>query len=714
LNPQVQVRSYFRQTVLCGGSFLLAGIGAAARTAWAAPVTGIEQRQAVESALHSGSDPPPPGPRVAPRIANYTIDVELIPAAKRLEATLVLEWRNTTGAALSEFPFHLYWNAFKNNLSEVSRGETRRPKIRRARRQERDRQWGYQQIRSITLLGTGSETDLMPTFQYLHPDGDNAEDQTVAQVRTPAPIGPGQTLRLKLAWTARIPYGDTARSGWVHDYFFLAQWFPKIGVYWKGAWNCHTFHPTSEFFADFGVYRVRITTPAQFVVGATGALQSQRRGRDRWTGEFYQEDVHDFAWTASPRFRVYRDRFSDPPLRPVAITLLVQPEHEYLAQRYLAATKHTLHYYGSWYGEYPYAQITVVDPAFGSGSGGMEYPTLFTGGASIFDPLPLQSPESVTVHECGHQFWYGLVANNEFEEAWLDEGFNTYSTIKVLDRAYGARGWAERYFGGQDFSTRTGYPIVAPGVWIKRGEDRVPSLRESGTVDRMAQRAWEYRNRESYGLNSYGKPALVLQTLENLLGDATMTRVMRTYHQRYRFGHPTTEDFVATVEQVTGAPWRWFFQQTFFSSELCDYAVERVSNRPRRVLEGYRDRPGREPELAGGAAPDRKDGPFDSEVLVVRKGGVQLPVAVLVEFGDGHRINESWDGRKRWMRYRYQRPSKVQRAVVDPQHQLMIDVDYANNSWVAAPGAARQAAIQWAGRWLLWLQNLLELYAVFS
>jgi hypothetical protein len=708
------VRSHFRQTVLCGGFFLLAGIGAAAKTAWAAPVTGIEQRQAVETALHSGSDPSPPGPRVAPRIANYTIDVELIPAAKRLEATLVLEWRNTTGVALSEFPLHLYWNAFKNNLSEVSRGETRRPKIRRARRQERDRQWGYQQIRSITLLGAGSETDLIPTFQYLHPDGDNAEDQTVAQVRTPRPVEPGQTLRLKIAWTARIPYGDTGRSGWVHDYFFLAQWFPKIGVYWKGAWNCHTFHPTSEFFADFGAYRVRITTPAQFVVGATGALQSQRRGRDRWTGEFYQEDVHDFAWTASPRFRVYRDRFSDPPLRPVAITLLVQPEHEYLAQRYLAATKHALHYYGSWYGEYPYAQITVVDPAFGSGSGGMEYPTLFTGGASIFDPAVLQSPESVTVHECGHQFWYGLVANNEFEEAWLDEGFNTYSTIKALDRAYGARGWAERYFGGQDFSTRTGYPIVAPGVWIKRGEDRVPSLRESGTVDRMAQRAWEYRNRESYGLNSYGKPALVLQTLENLLGDATMTRVMRTYHQRYRFGHPTTEDFVATVEQVTGAPWRWFFQQTFFSSELCDYAVERVTNRPRRVLEGYRDRPGREPKLVGGAAPDRKDGPFDSEVLVVRKGGVQLPVAVLVEFDDGHRISESWDGRKRWVRYRYQRPSKVQRAVVDPQHQLMIDVDYANNSWVAAPGAARQAAIQWAGRWLLWLQNLLELYAVFS
>jgi hypothetical protein len=239
-------------------------------------------------------------------------------------------------------------------------------------------------------------------------------------------------------------------------------------------------------------------------------------------------------------------------------------------------------------------------------------------------------------------------------------------------------------------------------------------LRAAGTVDRMARRSWEYRDRDSYGLNAYSKPALVLQTLENLLGEATMNRVLHTYHQRWRFGHPTTADLIAVFEEVTGSPWRWFFEQTFFSSEVCDYALGSVQNRPRRAFEGYRNRPGREPELVRAHAPEPERGPYESEVLVVRKGGVQLPVKILIEFEDGERVTEAWNGQRRWVRYRYQRPVKVQRAVVDPDHQLMLDIDYANNSWIQDRGPARAASIRWAGRWMLWLQGLLELYAAFG
>ena len=120
-----------------------------------------------------------------------------------------------------------------------------------------------------------------------------------------------------------------------------------------------------------------------------------------------------------------------PATRPVDIRLLVQPEHEHLSRRYLESTKTALRAYGAWSAPYPYPQITVVDPAWNSSSGGMEYPTLFTGGARYFAPEALQSPEGVTVHEAGHQFWYGLVGNNEFEEAWLDEGFNSYHEEKA-------------------------------------------------------------------------------------------------------------------------------------------------------------------------------------------------------------------------------------------------------------------------------------------
>ena len=170
----------------------------------------------------------------------------------------------------------------------------------------------------------------------------------------------------------------------------------------------------------------------------------------------------------------------------------------------------------------------------------MEYPTLFTGGASIFSPPALQSPESVTIHECGHQFWYLLVGTNEFEEAWLDEGINSYHEEKAAQLALGPAGWGRRYFGlaTPARGSRGGWPVVAPGVWIGRGEGNLSDLRRAGQIDVMARRGWEYRAVEAYTLNSYGKPALSLQTLENLVGDETMTRIMRTYAQRFRFAHP--------------------------------------------------------------------------------------------------------------------------------------------------------------------------------
>ncbi|HXK10182.1 MAG TPA: M1 family metallopeptidase [Vicinamibacteria bacterium] len=657
----------------------------------------------------------PPLPEVSPRNASYTIEARLDPEKRTIAGTLVLEWRNTSDQALSSFPFHLYWNAFRNNLSTTARGEGRRAPENRKRE---ERTFGWIQVRSVRLLGDsgkGAATeDLTPTIRTLNEDG-NADDRTVMEVRTEKPIAPGGTGRFRIEWDALIPYGSAGRAGWVHDYHFVAQWFPKIGVFWKGAWNCHPFYPWTEFFADFGVYDVRLTLPRGFVVGATGRLESRADNSDgSETFRFVQEDVHDFAWTASRRFLERHARFDDAGYPPVDVRLLLQPEHAFLAERYLEAAKTALRTYGTWAAPYPYPQITVVDPAFGSSSGGMEYPTLFTGGASVFAPPELQSPEGVTIHEAGHQFWYGLVANNEFEEAWLDEGFNTYMTSKAIDQALGPGGWGNRYFGvDAGRGGRVGWPVVAPGVRIARGSGNVADLREGGEADVMAKKAWTYRDGSSYGLNSYGKPALVLQTLEGLLGEETMVKVLRTYARRFRFAHPTTEDFIATVDEVTGREWRPFFDQTFFSSDLCDYGVEVKSEAVRRPAGFFEGKDGKlelkAPEKDGDKKKD--EGPFESRVTIVRHGGVVLPVELEVDFADGRKVRETWDGRDRWTRFRYE-GAKVVRAVVDPDRKIAIDVRPSNNEWLDDEGPARRAAAKWAARYLFWLQNLLELHTV--
>ena len=102
-----------------------------------------------------------------------------------------------------------------------------------------------------------------------------------------------------------------ARTGAIGNFFFLAQWFPKLGVLQDDGWNCHQFHATTEFFSDYGVYDVSLTVPAGWVVGATGAERSRvaTTATAPTTHRYYQEDVHDFAWTTSPDFIERSDRF---------------------------------------------------------------------------------------------------------------------------------------------------------------------------------------------------------------------------------------------------------------------------------------------------------------------------------------------------------------------------------------------------------------------
>jgi hypothetical protein len=196
------------------------------------------------------------------------------------------------------------------------------------------------------------------------------------------------------------------------------------------------------------------------------------------------------------------------------------------------------------------------------------------------------------------------------------------------------------------------------------------------------------------------------------VGDETMTRILRTYARRYLFAHPTSADFIAVVNEVTGKDYGWYFQQTWFSSDLCDYAVS-VRNEPVRRPEGYVEAPDGRLSLAspppGGKA--GADGPTDAEVVVRRFGSVRLPVDVLVEFADGRTATTSWDGQDRWTRLAYP-GARVTRAVVDPAGKIAIDIDPSNNFWMDEKGVARRAARKWSARYLLWLQHLLDLHTV--
>ena len=695
-------------------------------------------------------------------IVRYQMSARLDPAAKTIKGHYTLVWRNHTDESIPDLYFHLYLNAFKNVDSTFMREgivSRRREVLREWRTTPEKDKWGWVDVDKIQIVGGA---DLTPAKSFVHPDDDNAADQSVMRVALPQPIPPQGTIELAVDFTSKLPKG-LARTGYVDDYFFIAQWFPKIGVYegpgdrgrTEGRWNCHQFHANTEFYADYGVYDVELTAPSRYIVGATGFLRNERPNSDGTTTyNFYQEDVHDFAWTASPHFLKLTRKFDwgkevradelvswtkilnlpaeQVALRDVSVTLLLQPSHRSLEERYFRATFNAIKYFGLWYGQYPYDTLTVVDPARNSSSGGMEYPTLITGGTYFWPGDRTFEPEGVTVHEFGHQFWYALVGNNEFEEAFLDEGFNTYSTGKVLETAYGGECEYSRILGvpvpvlpwlhvpvpSFPFAGVNDLPLGSYFSYVPVPERAVNRRYYLGHAkdDELVRNGWEYLSGSSYSVNSYDRVGLTLRTLENYLGTETMARVMRTYHQRWRYRHPTAQDFFDTVNEISGRNMEWFFQQFFYESNVVDYAVANVVSTPIEGKVGIYDEGGKKTPYLDEAARETfeksKNKRYRSTVIVRRLGEVAAPVEVVVRFKNGEVVREQWDGKYRWAKFVYERASEVASAEVDPGHKLVLDTNYTNNTRIAKED--NSAAARWYVRWIFWLENLLLAAGFFS
>jgi len=669
--------------------------------------------------------PPPPGAPDAPRSArnaSYTIQARLDPAARTITGHEVATWRNIQAAPTDELWFHLYWNAFRNTHSTWLR---ERRLARGLPDDLREEDWGWIQLDSVRLLGAGDAPgpdpgpDLTKAARFAAPDDGNPDDRTVMVVPLPEAVPPGGTVRVEVTWHAKVPR-TFARTGYRGDFYLIAQWFPKLGVFQgERGWNCHQFHANTEFFSDYGVYDVSLTLPERFVVGATGLeTETKSAGDGAVTHRFVQADVHDFTWTTSPDLRVATDRFAAPGLPPVDLRLLYQPEHEGQVARHFAATKACLRDYGTWYGPYPYPHLTVVDPAWESGAGGMEYPTLFTAGTRLFNPPAGGSPEGVTIHECGHQFWYALVGDNEFENAWIDEGLNTFSTARVYRKEYGREALEERYLRPPGTSWRGFLPVIFPGIRYSRAVqgDRLNRYRRDATSDVPATPTYLYYPKTHASI-TYAKTALWLHTLERHLGWGTLREILSSFFHRYELAHPTPEGFIEIADRVArerrGEDLDWFFDQVYRDDVTFDYAIDRAASF-RAAPEGMVEEQGKLVYQKGGEDDDGEEAPtYRSEVVARRLGQGVFPVDLLLVFEDGSEIREHWDGRARWKLFVHEGPSKLHHAVVDPDRVLLLDLDRTNNSRLVHP-AGHLAATKWASKWMIWAQDLLQTFAFFS
>jgi Peptidase family M1 domain len=597
------------------------------------------------------------------RVVHYEIEAKYDAKKHALDGTETLTYHNLTGQAQDTFPFHLYLNAFQPNATWIR--ELKREGANGLGFDQWDsKNYGADEIKKFEVVDQG---DLTAQLEFTHPDDDNKDDKTVVQVHLPKPVPPDGYVQFKIKFHDQFPE-TVSRTGWNREFLLAGQWFPKVGVWWHGAWNCHQFHAFTEFFADFGVYDVKLTVPQNEVVGASGVEVSSGNNSDGTkTVMYHGDDIHDFAWTLSPNYKDYFDTFQGS-MGPVKVRIMLQPSHWGQAERHARILRETMTRFDKWYGAYPYKTITVVDPPEDSDAGGMEYPTFITAGTRWWMPNGWLETEAVVEHEFGHQYWYGMVATNEFEDAWMDEGINQYTEAKVMDSIFGRSTSSLNLWGATEGEDE---------------DDRLFQIRPAD-LDPIARNGWQYADFYSYGGITYGKTAVVLLTLEGMIGEDTMRQAMHTYFERYRFTHPTKEDFLKTIEEVSGKDLRWYFNQAVYGTEILDDEVLKVTSYP---ADWYKD-----------TAKEKKgETEYVSTVWIHRKNDFLMPVDIDVKFDNGEKIREQWDGQERWVRFAYQKKAKVESVEVDPEHKIQFDRNNFNNSYVVegAKAASRKLVNYW-------------------
>jgi hypothetical protein len=634
------------------------------------------------------------GPPLSDRTASYELEARYDPAKRHVTGTARLTWVNRSDIPQGTLWFHAYWNAFKNSESTFAREQRLGGSSRAGTGGSAGKDWGWTELRSARLP---DGTDVRSTLRWEQPDDGNLADQTVFTLTLPTPVPPGGQVTLDLAWEARVPK-LIARTGVHGKYTLFGQWFPKIGVLevppQRGVraptWNCHQFHASTEFYADFGRYDATLTVPRTMAVGATGVRTGRTENADGTvTHRFHQDDVVDFAWVAWDGAVESKDVFRSDGLPEVAFTILAPPGASETAPQVLAAARATLEHGGRHWLPYPYPHLTLVAPPIGANvpSGGMEYPTF----ATVFARTDPGMPRDVllwevTVHEIAHGWWQGIVASNEFEEAWLDEGVATWATSQVMDAV--GLGWDLAQFLSPGTRWLLG-PLLRSNI-----PDR--AVRPAGTIPRfessIVRPGWRFKTGVEAGRSTYGRAGAALAVIEQEVGRETFARLMRTYAERWAFRHPSTDDFLQLASEVSGKDLRPLGNALFRSTAGLDDSVAVLRCGQERPPDGYFDVDGGVPVLRDprqtGPAPDVR-----CEVLVERKGDLPLPLDVQLTFADGTQLRRDVPPGELWARILTERPlpgGRVTRAEVHPGARPAMDTSPINDarSLKATPGPA--------------------------
>jgi hypothetical protein len=422
--------------------------------------------------------------------------------------------------------------------------------------------------------------------------------------------------------------------------------------------------------------------PSTYVVVATGVLTNAADAAEgNRTFTYRAEDVHDFAWMADPYMEM-TSKHAKLEDGTVEVRVYARPEQREFARRHLDAAVGTIERFSAWFVPYPWPIMSVIDPPpDAEGASGMEYPTLVTtAGDTVFARPGVRLPEFVTVHEVGHNWFQGMLASNEAVEAWLDEGVNEWADARAMNDLYGARVSAIDWMGWQ-----------AEEASFRRAIAADPASLPSP----IATAAYAFVDSPAYGEATYTGTLRALRTLELTFGSDRFAAAMKNYTRAWAFKHPTGRDLYAAISKDLGQDLGWFFGPVFHEVGAASFAIRTATCRNAHPPRGiFGDGTGKK-TVTDTEAPET--GGFVCEVVITNTGVMHVPVDIDLKFADGTARREHWDdrGNGNWVRYLFERSSRLVEVWIDPDGKLALDSPIGHHLRIDGDGAASMRAAAW-------------------
>ncbi len=492
----------------------------------------------------------------------YFIDCELDDQTNQLQANWELEYTNTSRDTLYQLGLHLWANAHLNRQTPLAHQLLLSGEDRMHFADEKDL-GGYQ-----SLSFSQGEEILSLNSSVSSPD--------IAYLNLKQPLAPGEKQSIKASFLLKIP-ASLSRLGQTNQSYQMTQWFPKVAVYEKGAWQTMSYLDYGEFYSPFADFKVKITLPENYVVAATGILTNQEekdflKGRNQpidtlppslkevKTLVFQAEKVHDFSWFADKRWQVREDTLILNSGRIIQVQVFHTTVQADLWGKAIEYLKRSTRFFSQHIGEYPYPKVAAVQSPESVG-GGMEYPMITLIGLEK-DSLAL---DAVLAHEVGHNWFYGVLASNERKYPWMDEGLTSY---------YEGRYLLDNYDYQAKLDAQLKYTLESFRIQGKYGKNQLPNT----SADSLSL--------ANYWLNAYDIPRFALWQLTDSIGTSQLDKAIQEYFQSWQFKHPQPTDLQECLEQSLEQDLAWIFDDYIYSNKTISESKEHKSARPLAFFKG--------------------------------------------------------------------------------------------------------------------------------